>query len=462
MTMAKRPVRLLIADDEVFIREGLQEALQQPGFTIDTAKDGHEARDLLQRQTYHLVITDLRMPGLGGMELLGEIRDCHPDAQTIILTAYGSVTTAVEAMKKGAFDFITKPVDLVHLRLLVDRAIDRLELLSENRKLHHRLENQDAFRKLVRRSPAMQAAAETIKQVAQSEVPVLLRGETGVGKELIARAVHERSKRRAGPFVAVNCGGFTAELFASELFGHARGAFTGAHAARPGRFALAEGGTLFLDEIGEVPLKNQVELLRALEAKEYQPLGDTRVHAADVRIIAATNRDLEAGVQGGIFREDLYYRLNVVPIDVPPLRQRREDISLLAEMFLDEVCRVHEQPRKQLSAEAMTLLLNHSWPGNVRELRNLIQRLVVTCRDKNIRPEQISTLLGAVEREAIHFTVNLGVSIEEVEAALIRQTLERITANRRQAAAILGISVRSLQYKIKQYNMFDVKSGPDE
>ena len=451
--MAKRALRLLIADDEVHIREGLQEALQQPGFTVDTARDGHEARDLLQRQTYHLVITDLRMPGLGGMELLDEIRDSNPEAQAIVLTAYGSVSTAVEAMKKGAFDFITKPVDLVHLRLLVERAIDRLELLSENRKLHHRLESQDTFRRLVRRSPAMQAAAETIKQVAQSEVPVLLRGETGVGKELIARAVHERSKRGNGPFVAVNCGGFTAELFASELFGHVRGAYTGAHATRPGRFALAEGGTLFLDEIGEVPLKNQVELLRALEAKEYQPLGDTQVHAADVRIIAATNRDLESGVQDGIFREDLYYRLNVVPIDVPPLRQRREDIPLLAEMFLDEACRAHEQPRKQLGAEAMALLLNHSWPGNVRELRNLIQRLVVTCPEKTVRSDQISALLGAVEREAVHFTVNLGVSIQEVEAALIRQTLERITSNRRQAAGILGISVRSLQYKIKQYNI---------
>jgi len=452
--MAKGVFRLLIADDEVHIREGLQEALQQPGFTIDTARDGHEARDLLQRQTYHLVITDLRMPGLGGMELLDEIRDSHPEAQTIVLTAYGSVSTAVEAMKKGAFDFVTKPVDLDHLRLLVERAIDRLELLSENRKLHHRLENQDTFRRLVRRSQAMLAAAETIKQVAQSEVPVLLRGETGVGKELIARAVHERSKRRNGPFVAVNCGGFTPELFASELFGHVRGAYTGAHATRPGRFALAEGGTLFLDEIGEVPLKNQVELLRALESREYQPLGDTQVHTADVRIIAATNRDLEAGVQGGIFREDLYYRLNVVPIDVPPLRQRREDIPLLAEMFLDEACRAHGQPRKQLGAEALALLLNHLWPGNVRELRNLIQRLVVTCPEKTVRPEQIAALLGTAEREATaQFAVNLGASIQEVEAALIRQTLERITSNRRQAAAILGISVRSLQYKIKQYNL---------
>jgi len=448
-----KTIHILIADDEVFIREGLQEALQQPGFSIDTARDGHEASELLERKHYHLVVLDLRMPGPGGMELLDEIRDNHPDTQSLILTAYGNISTAVEAMKKGAFDFITKPVDLAHLRLLVERALDRLEMLQENRKLHHRLENQDTFRKLVRRSPAMQAAAETIKQVAMSDVPVLLRGETGVGKELIARAVHERSKRLAGPFVAVNCGGFTEELFASELFGHARGAFTGAHATRPGRFALAEGGTLFLDEIGEVPLKNQVELLRVLEAREYQPLGDTRTHQADVRIIAATNRDLETGVQQGIFREDLYYRLNVVPIDIPPLRQRREDIPLLVEMFLDEACRAHGQRRKQVSPEGMTLLVNHSWPGNVRELRNLIQRLVVTCPEKTLTGAQLSGLLGIAAPEEVHLTVKVGSSIQEVEAALIRHTLERITSNRRQAAAILGISVRALQYKLKQYNI---------
>ena len=451
--MPERDIHILITDDEVFIREGLQEALRKPGFVIDLAADGHQARKMLRDRTYHLVILDLRMPGPSGMELLEEIRANSPDTQTIILTAYGSIATSVEAMKKGAYDYVTKPVDITHLRLLVERALDRFELVRENRELHTQLENQDFFRKIVQRSAAMQDATRTIKQVAMSDVPLLLRGETGSGKELIARVIHERSRRRSGPFVAVNCGGFTEELFASELFGHVRGAFTGAHANRPGRFALAEGGTLFLDEIGEVPLKNQVELLRVLEDREYYPLGDTKSHLADVRIIAATNRDLMAGVAQGIFREDLYYRLDVVPIDVPPLRERQEDIPLLVETFLEEFCRAHGQSRKQVSPEAMENLINYAWPGNVRELRNLIQRLVVTCTDRVIRPAHLPGDLGKVDPGMGHFSVPLGSSIQEVEAALIRQTLERVTSNRRKVAAMLGISVRSLQYKLKQYNI---------
>ncbi|NKB68185.1 MAG: response regulator [Candidatus Latescibacteria bacterium] len=451
--MSERDIRILIADDEVFIRQGLEEALVKDGFQIDAVSDGRQALRQLQRRAYQLAILDLRMPGPGGMELLEEIREHHVDTQTIILTAYGNISTAVEAMKKGAYDFVTKPVDLNHLRLLVERAVDRFELVEQNRKLQNQLDNQDAFRKIVRRSVAMQAATATVKQVAQANVPVLLRGQTGAGKELFARAIHERSKRGDGPFVAVNCGGFTEELFASELFGHVRGAFTGAAADRPGRFALAEGGTLFLDEIGEVPAKNQVELLRALEAKEYQPLGDTKVYHADVRIIAATNRDLEAAVEVGTFRDDLYYRLNVVPIDIPPLSQRHEDIPLLVELFLEEACRAHEKARKQVAPETMEFLVNYGWPGNVRELRNLIQRLVVTCPARTILPQHLPEALGEIDPAAGYFTVQLGSAIEDVERELIRQTLERVTSNRRDAAARLGISVRGLQYKLKQYGL---------
>ena len=451
--MPNRPIHLLVADDEVFIRQGLEEALAQEDFIIETAVDGYEVQQLLNHQSYHLVILDLRMPGLSGMELLEEIHDNHPDTLVIILTAHGSISTAVESMRKGAYDFVTKPVDLTHLRLLVNRAVDRLQLAEENRQLHDQLENQGTFRKIVRRSPAMQAATNTVKQVSLADVPVLLRGETGAGKELFARAIHERSKRRNGPFVAVNCGGFTEDLFASELFGHKRGAYTGAHADRPGRFALAEHGTLFLDEVGEVPLKNQVELLRTLENHEYQPLGDTRVHQADVRIIAATNRDLETAVQNNVFREDLYYRLNVVPVDIPPMRERREDIPLLVEMFLDETCRAYEQTRKTTNDAAMVQLVNYRWPGNVRELRNVIQRLVVTCPSRTLRPEHISAILGDALAEDHHFIIALGSSIEDVETALIQQTLKRVTSNRREAAAILGISLRTLQYKLKQYKI---------
>jgi DNA-binding NtrC family response regulator len=451
--MPRRKFHILIADDELFIREGLQEALQQPRFQIDLAADGLQAQDLLRSKAYHLVVLDLRMPGLSGMDLLEEIRDEFPDTQSILLTAHGNVNTAVEAMKLGAFDFITKPVEIDHLRLLVDRALDNLELVQQNRSLQDRLKTQDSFRRIVRRSLAMQEAIKTVKQVAMSDVPVLLRGETGVGKELIARAIHERSRRNERTFVAVNCGGFTEELFASEIFGHVRGAFTGAHADKPGRFTLAEAGTLFLDEIGEVPLKNQVELLRVLEAGEFQPVGDPKVHIADVRIIAATNRDLSEAVKTGQFREDLYYRLEVVPIDIPPLRERREDIPVLVEIFLEESCRAHNQGRKTLASETMPLLINHAWPGNVRELRNLIQRLVVTAPGGPIKPENLPRALAAVDADTTQISIELGASIEEVEAELIRQTLGRITSNRRQAASVLGISVRALQYKLKKYGI---------
>ena len=461
--MSDASVRILIADDEVLIREGLCEALERPGHVVESVADGHAARRALAGTAYDVVILDLRMPGPSGMDLLEEVRDRQPEALAILLTAHGNVDTAVEAMKKGAFDFLTKPVDLDHLRLVVDRAIDRSELVRENRELQSQLEQQgsdDGFRRIVRRSPAMQRATRTVKQVALSDVPVLLRGETGAGKELIARTIHERSRRSEGPFVAVNCGGFTEDLFASELFGHRRGAYTGAHADRPGRFALAEKGTLFLDEIGEVPLKNQVELLRALEVREYQPLGDTRVHKADVRIIAATNRNLEDSIREGVFREDLYYRLNVVPIDVPPLRDRREDIPVLVETFFEESCRAYEQPRKRPDEAAMQVLVGHAWPGNVRELRNLVQRLVVTTEGSTIGAGQLSEVLGEAAVEAATAAANqesvsipLGSSIEQAEAELIRRTLEGVTSNRKEAAAVLGISVRSLQYKIKRYGL---------
>ena len=463
--MSDVPVRILIADDEIYIREGLHEALQRPGRTVDIVADGHAARRAIDESLYDVVLLDLRMPGPSGMDLLVEICDRLPDTQTLLLTAHGNIDTAVDAMKAGAFDFLTKPVDLDHLRLVVDRSLEKTQLVRENRELHNRLEQKesdDTFRRLVRRSPAMQRATRTVKQVALSDVPVLLRGETGAGKELFARSVHDRSRRHDKPFVAVNCGGFTEELFASELFGHRRGAFTGAHADRPGRFAMAEGGTLFLDEVGEVPLKNQVDLLRVLESREYQPLGDTKVRFADVRFVAATNRDLEAAIQAGTFREDLYYRLNVVPVDIPPLRERLEDIPILVETFFEESCRAHNQPRKRPNEEAMRILCGHRWQGNVRELRNVVQRLVVTTEGSTIRSEHLAQVLGeaasaaAAERaSASSETVSLplGSSLDQVEAELIRQTLERMTSNRREAAAILGISVRSLQYKIKKYNL---------
>ena len=450
----------LIVSGEETLAKALKEALHGRSSVIEKAADQSDITHRLERRSFDIAFVDLDTPGLSLDEAIALIHEQTPQTEIILVPARQHTDVAVEAMKKGGYDFLTKPVDADHLGLLVERAMERVRLLEENRELHSRLEKRvggtETFRRIVRHSPAMQNVTRTVKQVAMSDVPVLLRGETGVGKELIARTIHERSRRAAGPFVAVNCGGFTEDLFSSEIFGHVRGAFTGAHADRPGRFALAERGTLFLDEIGEVPLKNQVELLRALEAKEYQPLGDTTIHIADVRIIAATNRDLEAGVKTGVFREDLYYRLNVIPIDVPPLRLRQEDIPILVETFLEESCRAYEQARKKVSPEAMELLVTYPWPGNVRELRNAIQRLVVTSPGSAILPAHISEVLGEspVDAESNRdFRVPLGTTIRDVEAELIRQTLQRVTSNRRQAASILGISVRSLQYKIKEYDL---------
>jgi DNA-binding NtrC family response regulator len=453
--------RILACDVDDTAVESITASIDDASIRLEIASDRDDCLGLLKRGEYDLVFVDLSADRESGLNLLEQIRDLFPETLAIALSsvAEADIQTAETALASGAYDFFPKPTDLTRLRRVVDQAIERVRLSRANRDLRHQLgrrgDDSTAFRRIVRLSAAMEAVSRTVKQVALTDVPVLLRGETGVGKELAARSIHERSKRSEGPFVAVNCGGFTEDLFSSELFGHVRGAFTGAHADRPGRFAIAEKGTLFLDEIGEVPLKNQVELLRALESREYQPLGDTEVHHADVRIIAASNRDLEASVQNGSFRDDLYYRLNVVPIDVPPLRSRRSDIPVLIETFLEEACRAYDQPLKRVDADTMESLIAYPWPGNVRELRNLIQRLVVTTAGPSILAHHLEEVLGGGQSADSdrYFDVAIGSTIENVEAELIRQTLLRVTSNRRDAATVLGISVRSLQYKLKKYKI---------
>lgn len=460
MAEADTPPHILTCDVDDVVSRSLAAGIGDSSVDLQTASGRDDCLDRLGRELFDLVLVDLSSERAAGLQLLEQIQQRFPETQVIAVSSTADDdNTAETALSLGAYDFISEPADLSRLARVVSRALERAQLGRANRDLRHQLgqrsDDSTTFRRIVRLSPAMEAVTRTVKQVALTDVPVLLRGETGVGKELTARTIHERSKRSGGPFVAVNCGGFTEDLFSSELFGHAKGAFTGAHADRPGRFALAESGTLFLDEIGEVPLKNQVELLRALESREYQPLGDTEVHQADVRIIAATNRDLEASVRQGTFRDDLYYRLNVVPMNVPPLRDRQSDIPVLIETFLEEACRAYDQPLKRVDAETMERLISHPWPGNVRELRNLIQRLVVTTAGPSILPRHLDDVWdnnssADVERR---FDVAVGSSIEDVEAELIRQTLHRITSNRRDAASILGISVRSLQYKLKKYKI---------
>lgn len=446
-------MRILIADDEYYICEGLREAMTKDGYRVDVAYDGNQAKALMVAHEYDAAIFDLKMPGQDGLALLKWVHGANREIGVIVITAYGEVETAVEAMRQGAYDYLTKPVDLKRLRLSLERLLDHQALVVENRVLRARLDSNGENGDVVHRSAAMAQVSDTIAQAAMTDVPVLITGETGTGKELVVRAIHQASARRNAPLVAMNCGAFAETLFGSELFGYVKGAFTGATADKAGFFAAAEGGTLFFDEVGEIPLPNQVDLLRVLEEKAYRPVGSTKAVAADVRTIFVTNRDLEREVAEGRFREDLYYRINVVPIRLPPLRERVEDIPLLIDVFFDNLCALHHKPRMELTPDAMDRVLAYFWPGNVRELKNTIERIVVTCAEQKVDVDHLPSRIRDAQNETDTITVELGSSLADVERALIEKTLAHVTANRKKAAALLGISVRALQYKIKAYNL---------
>ncbi|MDP6775342.1 MAG: sigma-54 dependent transcriptional regulator [Candidatus Latescibacteria bacterium] len=451
--MEPKGTRILVADDEYHICEGLRESLTRAGHVVDVAYDGHEAAERLERQEYDAAILDLKMPGRDGMQLLRLVGETGPETGVIIITAFGEVSTAVDAMRLGAYDYLTKPVDLKRLQLSLQHLLEHQALMAENKQLKARLGSAERFDDIVHRSSTMQRVCDTIDQAAATDVPVLVMGETGTGKELVARAIHHRGSRRLAPLVAVNCGAIPETLFESELFGYTRGAFTGADSDKPGRFEAAEGGTLFLDEVGEIPPQNQVDLLRVLEETAYTPVGSNEARQADVRIIFATNRDLELEVREGRFREDLYYRINVVPIRVPRLSERREDIPLLTEVFFEELCGLHHKPLKHLTSDGLDLILEYPWPGNVRELKNVVERIVVTCGELEVGPDHLPSRIRRSGEVPKDFLVPLGSSIEEVERALIERTLSEVTSMRKEAAAMLGISVRALQYKIKRYGL---------
>ena len=449
----KPPAHILLLDDEINIRGALVTMLEKKGHQVRGVATAEEGLAQLEAAPAELVITDLRMPGIGGMEFLRRLKRTWPETEVVVMTAYGSIDTAVEAMRCGAYDYLAKPIDRERFPIVVDKALERHALTTENKQLRNRLEIMTRFDQMVGESEPMQRVYNLVDMVADSVVTVLLTGESGTGKELVARAIHQKSTRANGPFVTLNCGALPETLFESELFGYEKGAFTGAMTTKAGRFELADGGTLLLDEVGELSLKSQVDFLRVLETKEFRRLGGTKLVTVDARIMAATNRNLEEAVKQGDFREDLYYRLNVVPIRLPPLRERGNDIPLLAERFLSDFTAHHRREPKDVSREAMRLLRLYAWPGNIRQLRNLMERLVITVRDSCIQPEHLLEEIQASKEDARTMVVALGSSLKDIERETIRRTLAEVTNHREKAAKLLGISPRALLYKIKEYGI---------
>ena len=453
--MDKSKIKILVVDDEQGLCAGLQEALRRDGYVVDAATDAAAALKLARERLFNLVISDIKMPGLTGLELLSQVRAHHRDTLFILMTAYGTVESAVEAMKLGAYDYLPKPLDLKRLRVVVEKALEFHAVVAENNELRLRLQTRSEPSLLIGESEAMRAVGRLVEEIAHSDVTVLIEGESGTGKEIVARSIHLQGARRERPFISVNCAALAEQLLEAELFGHVKGAFTGAVASKPGRFQLANGGTLFLDEIGDLSPKGQGDLLRVLEDGAFRMVGGSELIHVNVRVIAATNKNLQQEVTAGKFREDLFYRLQIVPVLMPPLRERAEDIPLLIESFFDHFTAKHKRRRKRMSAEALQLCQRFPWPGNVRQLRNTIERLVITCRESVVEVPQLPEFLRDYDRTTTTFTVRPGTPLAEVEKLLIRQTLMHVTSNREEAARALGISRRALQYKLKQYGLLD-------
>lgn len=442
--------RILIVDDEPNIRTALAKLLSKLGHSAKTAASAQEALQLLRGGRFQIVISDLRMPGEDGLHLLQEIKAIDPMIEVIMMTAYGTIETAVEAMRQGAYDYIEKPINQERLPILLSRVLEKQALTEDNLRLRRVVSAKEEYGNLVGKSDKIAKLYELIEMLAPTPATVLIQGESGVGKELIARAIHQRSPRAAGPLISLNCGAIPETLLESELFGFEKGAFTGADSARQGKIEMAHRGTLFLDEVGEMHAKTQIELLRVLETRELRRLGGAKLTSVDIRVIAATNKTLSDEVTAGRFREDLFYRLNVVPVRVPPLRERSEDIPLLAERFLQEFAGSYGRPRKHLSRDVTETLLRLPWPGNVRELKNLMERLTIVVNEQVIRSEDLPDEYRPAEPPRKTLQIPLGETLEHVEEILIRRTLAEITTHRERAAGILGISPRALHYKLRR------------
>jgi two-component system NtrC family response regulator len=449
--MSNEPLKILIVDDEPNIRSGLEMGLAGAASKIETAQSGEQGWEKFCRAGHEIVVTDLRLPGgLDGLALTEKIHAKRPETRVIVITAFGTIETAVKAMRLGAYDFVTKPVDLGLLRHQVAKASEYHRLMLENRRLRDLLGDVGEDLEIIGNCSATRELLRRVHQVGATDATVLIHGESGTGKELAARAMHRFSSRADKPFVTVNLGALPETLLESELFGYEKGAFTGALRMKTGRFEKAADGTLFLDEITETSQKSQVDLLRVLEEQQFQRLGGEEILTADVRVISATNRDIEQMVRDGEFREDLYYRLNVVPLHIPPLRERRDDIPILAEHFLEYFCERHKRVPKRLSKEALQVLVSHKWPGNIRQLRNLVERLVVTVEGDVIHREDLpADLRSRVDRTP----GTLAAAVEEAEKRAILSALSACENHREKTAKLLDVSVRTLHYKMSRYGL---------
>jgi two-component system response regulator HydG len=456
------PIQVLVVDNDTAHAETMADSLRSVGFACTVAGGGREAISLLESTTFEIVVTDLKMPDTGGLEVLAKCKELQPDAEVVLVTGHGTIESAVEAMQQGAFNYLLKPLDLKQLRAVVENAARSQYLRRANAELHRRLDERFGFEGVVGNSPQMYDVVMRLQRIAPTDATVLIQGETGTGKELVAKAIHQNSPRKKRPFVPLNCAALSEHILESELFGHIRGAFTDASSDRVGKFEYADGGTLFLDEVGDMPIPTQIKLLRVLECGEITRVGSNEPVNVNVRILSATNRDLEKAISAGTFREDLYHRLKVVTIVLPRLVERRDDIPLLVEYFIKEHAKRHQKTIRGISTPARRRLLAFDWPGNVRQLRNVIESMVVVDIDEVLDVDDLPTELAppagetgdvasATGEDGLHQMV--GKSMNEIEKLFISETLKATGGNREEAATMLGIGERTLYRKIKEYGL---------
>jgi len=452
--------RILVADDEEAARRSLGQILSEDGFQVFLASNGEEALRLVAQESPDILLTDLRMPSMNGQELLERVRQGYPDVAVVIMTAHGTIRSAIQALREGAEDYLTKPIEVEELEHLLSQILKKKLLLAETRILRERLDEKYRFESIIGRSPEILEVFGMVEQVAPTQASILIGGESGTGKELIAQAIHQRSPRRDAPFVKVSCAALPETLLESEIFGHERGSFTGAVGRRTGRFEMAAGGTIFLDEIGDVSPGMQVKLLRFLQERKFERVGGNQTLTVDVRVIAATHRDLPALIREGKFREDLYYRLNVIEITLPPLRTRSQDIPLLVDFFIRKFAAANKKEIQGVTDESLAALVAYSWPGNVRELEHALERAVILARNEKLDLALFPSLPHAEPplRRATGPQVP-GATLEEIEREAIQRTLEAVGGSTSRAASILKISPRTIQYKVKQYRLTPVTAG---